>query len=115
MAQKEGFLNQHCNNVNQSTPLHFAILSSAYENAKTLLRHGALPNVQDADGNTPMHYAVMKGDTRLVKLLDDFGGDAKIKNKSDLSAIDMTITNDVKDAKVFFMSRPQYSQESFKF
>jgi ankyrin repeat protein len=57
-----------------------------------LLRAGALPNVQDGDGNTPMHYAVMKEDVNMVRLLDEYGADARIKNKADLSAIDMTIT-----------------------
>jgi ankyrin repeat protein len=56
------------------------------------LRAGALPNVQDGDGNTPMHYAVMKEDVNMVRLLDEYGADARIKNKADLSAIDMTIT-----------------------
>lgn len=115
LSQKEGFLNQHCNNINKSTALHFAVISECYDNAKSLLRHGALPNVQDGDGNTPMHYAVMKEDIKMVKLLDEFGADAKIKNQSDMSAIDISVSEDLKEVKVFFMSRSQYSQESFKF
>jgi len=51
----------------------------------------------------------------MVKLLDEFGADAKIKNQSDMSAIDLSISDDIKDVKVFFMSRAKYSQESFKF
>jgi len=62
-----------------------------------------------------MHYAVMKEDITMVRLLDEYGADARIKNKSDMSAIDMTITQDVRDVKVFFMSRAKYTNETFKF
>jgi len=60
LSQKEEFLNTYCNNTDRATPLHFAVMAESYDNCKTLLKYGAKPNVQDANGNTPMHYAVLK-------------------------------------------------------
>jgi len=52
------FPNQICNEVDKSTPLHFAILSKNTQSAKILLSNGANPNVRDSGGNTPSHFAV---------------------------------------------------------
>ena len=41
----------------QLTPLHCAVISSALDVVRTLLRHGADPNVVDRDGLAPLHYA----------------------------------------------------------
>jgi len=39
------------------TPLHCAVNASALDVVRTLLRHGADPNVVDRDGLAPLHYA----------------------------------------------------------
>jgi ankyrin repeat protein len=71
--------------------LHFAILKDQYENIRTLLKYGAKTNVQDANGNTPMHYAVLKQSLPMVRLLDEYNADARIKNDAELSCIDLTV------------------------
>ena len=42
---------------NRLTPLHCAVHASALDVVRTLLRHGADPNVVDRDGLAPLHYA----------------------------------------------------------
>lgn len=39
------------------TSLHIAVLSMRYEFAEKLLKHGAVVNVQDEDGETPLHLS----------------------------------------------------------
>ena len=41
-----------------------------------------------------MHQAVRNNNLELVKLLDSFYGDAKIKNKNFVSAIDLVVDED---------------------
>ena len=47
----------NCVDKSQLTPLHCAVNSSALDVVRTLLRHGANPNVVDRDGLAPLHYA----------------------------------------------------------
>lgn len=50
----------------------------------------------------------------MIKLLDEFDADARIKNGNDMSAIDLAVTEDLKEQKIFFMSRAKYSSEKFE-
>ena len=37
-----------CNDKDQATPLHFAILANSYENTRLLLKYQANPNAKDS-------------------------------------------------------------------
>ena len=50
----------------------------------------------------------------IVRLLDEYDGDARIKNKAEMSPIDLTIIDDIKDIKLHFMAQSKYSDLSFK-
>ncbi|WED43344.1 Dot/Icm T4SS effector AnkY/LegA9 [Legionella cardiaca] len=50
------------------TALHWAVESSL-DCAKVLIDAGASLNIQDKDGNTPLHKAVSKGDKQMTRLL----------------------------------------------
>ena len=55
-----------------------------YLAAKTLIERGADVNAKDNDGNTPLHWAAWKGQTRaaeVAKLLIDNGAEVNAKNK----------------------------------
>lgn len=45
-----------------------------------LIRRGAEVNVQQSDGDTPLHHAAFRGDDRMVKLLLAFGADCNLQN-----------------------------------
>ena len=40
----------------------------------------------------------------MVRVLDNYGADAKIKNMDDISAIDVAISENIRDVKLHFMS-----------
>jgi ankyrin repeat protein len=47
---------------------------------ETLLRHGADPDVQDADGLSPLHHAVAAGNTNALKLLAEAGAHVNVRD-----------------------------------
>jgi uncharacterized protein len=51
----------------------------SYELAKLLIESGARVNVKEKDGNTPLTYAAMYGNLKLVELLLQAGGDPNMK------------------------------------
>ena len=105
--------NQICNKVDRASPLHFAVLVNNIPNVKLLLKHSAQPNIKDNLGNTPMHMAVAQRNVNLVKVLDTYNADARIKNIDGVSAIDIAITEDLRDIKLHFMSQPKYKDVNF--
>lgn len=52
---------------------------------KLLVEKGADVNAVNADGNTPLHYAVRYGNERMVQYLKKNGARMDIKNKEGLS------------------------------
>ena len=105
--------NEICNVHDKATPLHFASIAKRKENAKILLQAGANVNQRDNSGNTAMHIAVANKDLAMVRLLDQYNGDARIPNQNEESAIDISITEDIKTIKLFFMSQNKYKNVNF--
>ena len=60
--------------------------------------------MKDNQGNTPMHMAVASRNVNIVRILDTYNADARIKNIDGVSAIDIAITEDLRDIKLHFMS-----------
>lgn len=56
-------------------PIYYAAKSQKYEAAKFLLEHGANPNL---GFNTPLSEAINKKDTKIAKLLIDYGAKVNI-------------------------------------
>eukprot|EP00347_Sterkiella_histriomuscorum_P009685 403340270 len=113
LVEQGEFVNQICNEHDQATPLHFAIIVNNYDNAKLLLRHRANPNARDNTGNTPLHYACAGNNLSIVRMLDEYNADATIKNVVGVSSIDVAITEDLKDIKLHFMSQQKYKNYDF--
>jgi len=51
-----------------------------------------------------MHMAVAQQSLAMVRVLDNYGADARIKNMDDISAIDVAISENIRDVKLHFMS-----------
>lgn len=74
------------NEVSGKTILHRAAEMNRLDLAKLLLRHGAIPNIRDESGRTPIYDAL--GNTEMVKLFLQHGATvANIKDKKDKSII----------------------------
>jgi ankyrin repeat protein len=101
--------NEICNEIDQSSPLHFAVLAGDYHNVKVLLNNGAAPNNRDREGNTPMHLAVATRNLQLVRLLEENFGNADIKNIDGVTAYDIAITENLQEIKLFFISQAKYA------
>ena len=65
--------------------MHFAAISGMDNSIIYLLNMGLNPNLQDINGNTPLHYAVKYGQNRIIKKLLHNGADKNILNKNKVS------------------------------
>ncbi|XP_050529538.1 uncharacterized protein LOC126899057 isoform X2 [Daktulosphaira vitifoliae] len=72
-------------------PLFLAMVQQNSTMVYLLLKHGALPNIQDKHGNTPMHLAIVQPDISWNCILDliEFGGKICLKNSTNISPSDI--------------------------
>jgi ankyrin repeat protein len=105
--------NQICNEADKATALHFAVLSNQQDNVRMLLKYGANPNSVDSMNNTALHYAVANENIRIVRILDDFGADGNIKNEDGICAIEISLNEDFKEIKMYFMGKSKYKSYDF--
>ncbi|EGR31618.1 hypothetical protein IMG5_106000 [Ichthyophthirius multifiliis] len=92
------------------TPLHYAVNEKKYECARYLLINKADANLKDIHGNTPLHFATLNKDLNMIGLLEEFGGNALIKNDDGLSCIDVCYID--KDIRIinYYKTLNKYSQ-----
>jgi ankyrin repeat protein len=91
------------------TPLHFACQQHSYENALVLINAGAVIDLRDKYGNTPMSNAVFscrEADGKLIKLLRDRGADPYLKNDHGVSPLSLSRTIANYDVRRFFQDLP---------
>ncbi|TID29944.1 hypothetical protein CANINC_001455 [Pichia inconspicua] len=69
---------------NGFTPIHAAASYGNIELLRYLLQNGGNVNIQDKDGDTPLHHAESVDIARI--LIGEFGADYKIKNNEGLDA-----------------------------
>lgn len=70
----------HIKTMHTSSPL-VATTCLRVPIAEMLIKYGADVNGQDSIGNTALHYAVERGDHKLIQLLMRYGADDSIVNK----------------------------------
>lgn len=69
------------------TGLHFASSRGSPEVLRMLLEAGALPNIEDPRGNTPLHASLGAGDPRANwRVLCEYGADPATANQRGVSA-----------------------------
>jgi ankyrin repeat protein len=56
-------------NEEQSTPLHFAVLSNCKDSVEVLLQNGANVNARGKNGCTPLHLSAINDNKEIVELL----------------------------------------------
>jgi hypothetical protein len=63
------------------TPLYWAIYYNRPDTVQILLDNGAMVNIQDADGNSPLMIAITHGSIIISKFLLGKGADVNVRNK----------------------------------
>ncbi len=62
----------------RKTALHYCCHKAV--GVELLLSYGANPNIQDADGNAPMHLAAIEGFDRVIETLLEYDADPNLAN-----------------------------------
>lgn len=68
-----------------------AVLEGNYASVKHLLKNGANPNEQDADGLTPLHLAAIDNRMYIINLLLQHGALIMIKDNKGHTALDYVL------------------------
>ncbi len=70
------------------TPLHYAATGPEAGLVKLLLERGAMINARSPNGSTALMMAARYGNEESVKVLQDRGADARLRNDRELNAAD---------------------------
>lgn len=85
-------------------------MTAAVPMLRVLLAHGADPNVQDRDGDTPLHLVlasrIVKDPTEAVRVLIAGGADPRRKNLAGRSPLDEALARVGEGAETYFPRRP---------
>ncbi len=90
-------------NIDKKTPLHLAIASKKTNRfeiediIEKLINNGANVNLQDSNGNTPLHAAAKLNKEEIVKMLLDHGADKNITNIDENTPEDLTNNEAIKN------------------
>ncbi len=77
-----------------TTMLHEAVIANAIGMVKYLLGKGALCNIRDVDGNTPLHLAVNHNNKEIIQLLVRYDADSGILNNENQTPKDVALTKE---------------------
>jgi uncharacterized protein len=80
------------------TPLHYAATHGHLSIMQLLLDEHAYIDAESPNGTTPLMMAALYGTAEAVKLLLEAGADPLLKNQLGLTAIDMALQGNRKDA-----------------
>jgi ankyrin repeat protein len=79
--------------------------------AKLLLEHGADPNIRDASGETPLHWAVGAGHADVEELLLEHGADPNAQDAAGNTPLHVAAIGGIGDAaEVMFEINPTYDR-----
>mmetsp|Transcript_38752 Transcript_38752/g.52600 ORF Transcript_38752/g.52600 Transcript_38752/m.52600 type:complete len:143 (-) Transcript_38752:157-585(-) len=83
--------------AHKRTPL----LKAARHNSKDeilqlLLKNGAKPDIADEEGNTPLHFAAIRGTKEVAKFLMNLGANPYARNNQGLVPYEVATRNEVK-------------------
>ncbi|HON12005.1 MAG TPA: protein kinase [Chitinispirillaceae bacterium] len=72
--------------TNRINSLHKAVIYGSVEDVRFLLESGADPNAADSQGNSPLHYALKRGDLMIIRLLIGQGAKLNQRDRFDIDA-----------------------------
>ena len=72
--------------TNQINSLHKAVISGSVEDVRFLLESGADPNAADSQENSPLHYALKRGNLMIIRLLIGQGAKLNQRDRFDIDA-----------------------------
>ncbi|WP_147676314.1 ankyrin repeat domain-containing protein [Algibacter pacificus] len=81
-------------NSDNGTALAAAVVKNNVEIIKVLLNHKADVNLTDANGVSPLMYAIMFKNIQVIKLLIEHGADLKLTDKTGKSTFEYAISSD---------------------
>lgn len=90
-------------NINLESPLHISAKNNKYQTVRYLMLRKADALILDKDHNSCLHLAVQMGCVETVAVLHEFAGkylDENMKNKHDLTALDMANQIEYNDQKL---------------
>ncbi|XP_019858209.1 PREDICTED: serine/threonine-protein phosphatase 6 regulatory ankyrin repeat subunit A-like [Amphimedon queenslandica] len=94
--------NNYCNpnatDRQDRTPLHVAVAADKFELLEYLIKSSLLNNVQDKDGDTPLHFACRRGKQKMVSLLTSSANiNILITNKKGQTPLHLAVASGHKD------------------
>jgi uncharacterized protein len=100
--------NPNAVDANGWAPLHFVVQSRGLEVVDTLIVAGALVDIIDSHGNSPLWRAVFssQSDGRVIERLRAAGADAYLANSSGVSPLDLARKMGNYDVAQFFGDLP---------
>lgn len=73
------------------------------ECCKSLLAHGANPNLKNRDGHTVLHIAIIRGHKESISFLLEYGADPHIKNNEGITGLEVA-TGEMKQIILDYLS-----------
>ncbi len=94
LVSRSALINLNADNESRATPLHAAVMFREEDAAERIVRllvdNGAELNAKQRGGTTPLHHAVARGSTTLVKCLIELGADPFLKDDFQRSPADLS-------------------------
>lgn len=87
--------------ANRTTPLHEAAKHRMADIAELLIQNGADVNAKDISMMTPLHYAGITGDEKIVAVLIENHAVQSMKNKKGQNVLDLVQDRDTSRQKLF--------------
>lgn len=108
------------------TPLHHVVTANSLETVRLLIKHHKIDlnkhpetdslNIQDQDGNTPLHLSIFHKDYSILTTLKDAGAKQNVANKRGYNYLELYKALTKESAKVTMPNlQPPEEKENIKF
>ncbi|XP_074596039.1 rabankyrin-5 [Brevipalpus obovatus] len=98
-------LNLDIKDSNDETPLSIALRLKLLDIAQLLIDEGADPNVQDSNGYTLLHKAIMSGDSRGALFLLNHGADISLSTPKSETPLQLAVNHELESVLIDLCSK----------